>query len=384
MIETAKKLFEQFISPYSYSLYHIAPKESVYLIEDSIIVHMSIRPENNNQIVIEEIFNDGICDLKLTKFAKNTHGVLIQFFPYLGGLGISNPRMKSRYNRVNEYLPELKIPERYNKWQGFTVPHMLFELTEGGNTGYAICATRAKQTVSRIISVGEDLLFACVNAEKLEIYHNESMSYFFATGLKYHFTLDRTMVNIMLNRLCGRSKSGKIKKATSPYIGIEEDGLRFCWINARTKVLGNVFNGEIIDDVKRGYYDDVDRYDFSLPDNKWKSEQLVYNIVQQLYPTENVYYQYRPNYLLSGKGQLSYDIYIAKYRIAIEYQGKQHFEPVRIFGGVEGFEKQRNRDQLKLQLSKEQGVTLIYINYWEDISVELVRQKIAEAINSQL
>jgi hypothetical protein len=111
---------------------------------------------------------------------------------------------------------------------------------------------------------------------------------------------------------------------------------------------------------------------------------LVYNIVQQLYPAENVYYQYRPDYLLSGKGQLSYDIYIAKYRIAIEYQGKQHFEPVRIFGGVEGFEKQRNRDQLKLQLSKEQGVTLIYINYWEDISVELVRQKIAEAINSQL
>ena len=64
--------------------------------------------------------------------------------------------------------------------------------------------------------------------------------------------------------------------------------------------------------------------------------------------------------------------------IAIEYQGKQHFEPVEFFGGQKHFEEQRKRDELKREKSEQNGIILICINYWEDISLDLIKSKIAE------
>jgi len=381
MFCTIIERFEQYISEYSYVCYKLGDQELVYDIENSIIIHISVRAENFNRIVLEVIFNEGIYDLKLKKFENQPEGYLVQVYPYYGSLGLSNPYMRSRYERVNELLPELEIKERFEHWQGFSVPHLLFELTENGETGYAVCSTKAKQTMKRVISAGEDLLFACLNAESLRMFQDKSVQYFNASGMGNHFTLDRTFVNIILNRLRGKSDTWKRKKTTPGKIGIEEGGLRFCWINARIKSPDNHFDGKVIRDVKSGYYDDIDRYEFVLPDNKWKSEQLVYELVKQLYPKGNVWYQYRPDFLFSGKGQLSYDVYIAKLRIAIEYQGKQHFEPVEIFGGTESFEKQKQRDELKARLSREHGIKLIYINYWEDISSELIKNRIDEALN---
>ena len=39
------------------------------------------------------------------------------------------------------------------------------------------------------------------------------------------------------------------------------------------------------------------------------------------------------------------------------------------------------RDKLKKKLSDENGVTLIYVNYDEDVSVELIKEKVAQALN---
>ena len=63
-------------------------------------------------------------------------------------------------------------------------------------------------------------------------------------------------------------------------------------------------------------------------------------------------------------------IYICGLKIAIEYQGKQHFEPVDYFGGKENFLKQKERDELKAKRGKEHGVKLIYVNYWEDLIMD--------------
>lgn len=49
-----------------------------------------------------------------------------------------------------------------------------------------------------------------------------------------------------------------------------------------------------------------------------------------------------------------------------------------IFGGEENHKRQKERDELKKKLSDENGVKLVYINYWEDITPELVRHKIEE------
>ena len=80
---------------------------------------------------------------------------------------------------------------------------------------------------------------------------------------------------------------------------------------------------------------------------------------------------------------MSYDIFICGLNVAIEYQGKQHFEPVEIFGGEEHFQEQIHRDQLKKDLSLQNGVALVYINYWEDISPDLIKRRVELALTQK-
>lgn len=374
--------FEQYISGFSFVRYELGERELVYDIENSIVIHVSVRSENYNRIVLEVIFNEGIYDLKLKKFEDQPEGSIVQVFQYSGGLGISNPYMQSRYERVKALLPELNLDKRFEQWQGFSIPHLLFELTEDSRTGYAICSSHARQTMKKVIAASGDLLYACLNAEKYFSSGSGDGDFTNCSGISHNFTMSKTMADIVLDRLRGKSEIWNRSKKPPYHIRIVEPGLRFCWINARVKHPCEHFDGKVIRDIQCGYYDDVDRYDFILPDNKWKSEQLVYELVKQLYPKEGVWYQYRPDFLFSGRGQLSYDIYISKLRVAIEYQGKQHFEPVEIFGGAESFEKQKHRDEMKARLSAEHGVKLIYINYWEPISADLIKSKVDEAIKT--
>ena len=77
---------------------------------------------------------------------------------------------------------------------------------------------------------------------------------------------------------------------------------------------------------------------------------------------------------------MSYDIFISGIDVAIEYQGKQHFEPVDFFGGEESFFELTQRDREKAKLSEENGVKLVYINYWDEISPSLVIERIESAL----
>lgn len=54
------------------------------------------------------------------------------------------------------------------------------------------------------------------------------------------------------------------------------------------------------------------------------------------------------------------DFYLPEYKIGIECQGRQHFEPVLDFGGEKSFEKTIERNKKKLILCKENNVKLLY------------------------
>lgn len=58
--------------------------------------------------------------------------------------------------------------------------------------------------------------------------------------------------------------------------------------------------------------------------------------------------------------KLSLDFYLPEYNIAIECQGRQHFQSDVFFGGEEGFFEQIERDNRKATLCLEHGVKLIY------------------------
>lgn len=60
---------------------------------------------------------------------------------------------------------------------------------------------------------------------------------------------------------------------------------------------------------------------------------------------------------------LRFDIFLPTLNLAIEYQGKQHYEPIPFFGGNEKFQQQQERDNRKRQFCKDNNIFLLEISY---------------------
>lgn len=61
----------------------------------------------------------------------------------------------------------------------------------------------------------------------------------------------------------------------------------------------------------------------------------------------------------------------------IEYQGKQHYQPVAKFGGTRGFYQQKYNDRMKRQFCAIKGITLIEIPYTDEnlLSYDYIYQR---------
>ena len=64
---------------------------------------------------------------------------------------------------------------------------------------------------------------------------------------------------------------------------------------------------------------------------------------------------------------LELDIFIPVLKLGIEYQGKQHYEPIDFFGGLNNFKEQRKRDILKKRLCKQHCISIAYFKYDESM-----------------
>lgn len=106
--------------------------------------------------------------------------------------------------------------------------------------------------------------------------------------------------------------------------------------------------------------------------SKWKNEAELYAITKVLFPSFTIIREYNPKELQG----LRIDIFIQELNLAIEYQGQQHFQPVKAFGGEEAFKKLQERDSLKKRLCKDLGIELKYFTYKEKLSIEFVRTKL--------
>ena len=66
---------------------------------------------------------------------------------------------------------------------------------------------------------------------------------------------------------------------------------------------------------------------------------------------------------LNDKQPLSYDFYLPKQNVLIEYQGQQHYEAKDYFGGKEQLKKQQYHDKLKREYAQKYGYTLLEPTY---------------------
>ncbi len=89
----------------------------------------------------------------------------------------------------------------------------------------------------------------------------------------------------------------------------------------------------------------------------WIGETELYQLVFDSFPETSVLRHARPSWL---KPQ-HLDVYLPEYNVGLEYQGRQHFEPVEFFGGSEAFVGQLKRDKKKRRLCRRNGCTLIEV-----------------------
>ena len=89
---------------------------------------------------------------------------------------------------------------------------------------------------------------------------------------------------------------------------------------------------------------------------------LIFKFFTENFKDYDVAYQYSPKWL----GRQRFDVYIKSLNIAIEYNGKQHYEPIDFFGGIDGFSKTVKRDISKRIKCSENNCILFDIRYDDD------------------
>jgi hypothetical protein len=94
--------------------------------------------------------------------------------------------------------------------------------------------------------------------------------------------------------------------------------------------------------------------------NIWKNQKECIEIIEKL--TTKKFKQSRPKFL----NRLELDGYNEDLKLALEYNGKQHYEYNSFFhnNDKENFIKQKERDRLKQELCVQNNVYLITVPYW--------------------
>lgn len=136
--------------------------------------------------------------------------------------------------------------------------------------------------------------------------------------------------------------------------------------------LGNPFI-ELVEEILREA-ENLLRENHDLPriGEGWISEMQVYNLVKTIFPEAQ--HHVTPDWL---KPQ-HLDVFVPSKKLAFEYQGRQHFEPVNFFGGEVSFEITKKLDRRKMQKCKSNRVLLIYWRYDEPINHEVLAEKLRQ------
>ncbi len=121
-----------------------------------------------------------------------------------------------------------------------------------------------------------------------------------------------------------------------------------------------------------------------FPDYNWQIEKFsymrtnqkrVYNIVKEIW--KDAVWEYKHPALIYNKSgfEMELDVWIPSIKVGIEYQGEQHFFPIKHWGGELAFEEVQKRDQEKRDACKLRGIELIEVPFtWDGHKESLIEQ----------
>ncbi|MBB4804572.1 hypothetical protein HNP37_004669 [Flavobacterium nitrogenifigens] len=104
----------------------------------------------------------------------------------------------------------------------------------------------------------------------------------------------------------------------------------------------------------------------------WISETILFRLVTNAFPLDAIERNIRPDWLEN----LELDIYLPQRKLAFEYQGQQHFHPIKAWGGSKAFENLQKRDEKKRNICLQLGIVLIEINYTEPLTLDYLLEKV--------
>lgn len=138
------------------------------------------------------------------------------------------------------------------------------------------------------------------------------------------------------------------------------------YINKLTKIK-IIYNGII--------YEQYPRIHFNTPPEQY-GESVGEIKIKKILTDKNINYisQYGFNDC-KNKYKLRYDFYLPKYNILIEYDGIQHFKPIKFFGGEKTFNETIINDNLKNLYAKKKNIPLLRISYKELNSITDILNK---------
>ena len=90
-----------------------------------------------------------------------------------------------------------------------------------------------------------------------------------------------------------------------------------------------------------------------------KNQTRIFNFLESQFPNLIWEWEASPDWLYPQK----FDIYNSAYNIAVEYNGEQHYVPVKKFGGIIRFKQQLEWDKQKAQKCQENNCNLYIIKF---------------------
>jgi hypothetical protein len=140
-------------------------------------------------------------------------------------------------------------------------------------------------------------------------------------------------------------------------------GIKGTWSKS---VKGGTYEDQEIDDIESGKGSEIRKRRRGGSGGESKGEVECRRVMQKIF--DKPFYKSRPRFLNNpvtfGTNNLELDCYNEELKIAVEYDGAQHFKFIPYFHKTqEAFMNQRYRDYMKDQMCKENGIILIRVPY---------------------
>ncbi len=125
---------------------------------------------------------------------------------------------------------------------------------------------------------------------------------------------------------------------------------------------------------------------------KYKTQKELSKIIEDLFPDKKIHTCYRGFDWLRYVDKLEIDIWVPEMKLAIEYDGLQHFRPVKYFGAKTDEDAQKAFDIISARDAKKNELIaahsneikhFVRFNYSETITKEFVEQKLKQELNNE-